>query len=374
MIQGKKEIIERVKKAKPGDPAVYVNMDAIEQLPDEYESTIVEVDFDINRDFANINEGTKKEPVYYPLVPFMNRIAEKRGIVGYGDSIVEALYEEVNISLMEMMDEPKIMKMKVGYIVKKRAAVMMEDGIFKPTEWRAGMYNAWEEANNLWSKEEMYTEGYTKPPKYPPNKYDTKWKRRYHFRQEMDKALGIAESTSWSICIREITGMLTGYKPEYLTEGKFYFAKIRRSKLAIKAETAARLTALSSGKQIESQPQEMLFGPDAQAGQEPVPHEQAMQQSPIEFPTIEPEPVKQEPPPPAPKWEQYIAVVDGYRKENIIPEDAKSALIGAYNWIKKMQDEAETDTGGKWWNQAVQILKTLENVIPEVGRAEHTIY
>jgi hypothetical protein len=371
MIQGKKEIIERVKKAKPGDPAVYVNIDAIEQLPDEYESTIVDVDFDIKRDFTNV--GSESKPSWYPTVFFMNRIADKRGIVGHGKAIIETIYEDVNISLMEMCDEPKIMHMKVGYKITKQGAVLQEDGVFRPCSPRTGMYNVWEECCLLWTKEEMYTEGYTKPNKFP-NKYDTKWKRRNHFQTEMDKALGTADSVAWSKCIRELTGMQTGYTTEDLKEGKLYFAKIRRSKLAIKAETAARLTALSSGKQIESQPQELLFGPDTQAGQESVPHEQAMQQSPIEFPTAEPEPVKQEPPPPAPKWRQYIAVVDVYRKENIIPEDAKSALVGAYNWIKKMQDKAETDTGGKWWNQAVQILKTLESVIPEVGRVEHTIY
>ena len=355
MIQGKKEIIERVKEAKPGDPAVYVNMDAIEQLPDEYESTIVDVDFDIKRDFAFV--GSESKPSWYPTVFFMNRIADKRGIIGHGEAVVEAIYEDVNVSLMEMCDEPRIMHMKVGYKVSKQGAVLQEDGQFRPCSPRTGMYNVWEECCLLWTKEEMYTEGYSKAGKYP-NKYDTKWKRRNHFQSEMDKALGIADSVAWSKCIRELTGMQTGYSTDDLKEGKFYFAKIRRSKLAIKAESAARLSAMSQGKQIERNPQELLFGPTEQK-------EEVVYETKKEI---------FDPPPPEPqktKREIFINLIEAYRKENIIPEDAVETINNVYNWLVKNK-EAENDK--TFWPKAIAILQSLEKVIPEVGRISHTLY
>lgn len=362
MILGKKEIIDRVKNAKPGDPSVYVNMDAIEQLPEEYESTIVDIDYDIQKDFSNV--GTKEKPSWYPTVFFMNNIANKRGIVGYGESIVETIYEDVNISLMEMCADPHIMKMKVGYIVKKQGAVMQEDGVLMPCSPRSGMYNAYQECCLLWTKEEMYTEGYTKENKYS-NKYDTKWKRRNHFQTEMDKALGIADSTAWSKCVRQLTGMQTGYTTADLKEGKFYFSKIRRSKLAIKAESAARLSALSQGKQIDRKPQELLFGPT----ETPAPQNETEQI--IDFP-IEEE-VKKEPDfKSKPKWQQYIELIDHYAKENIIPDDKLETVEGAYKWIDSNKENSEKKE--KYWQRAVTILMELEKVIPDVGKMEHSIY
>jgi len=351
MIQGKQENIDRVKKAKPGDPAVYVNMDAIEQLPDEYESTIVDVDFDIKRDFTNV--GSESKPSWYPTVFFMNRIADRRGIVGHGKAVIETIYEDVNISLMEMCDEPKPMHMKVGYKITKQGAVLQEDGVFRPCSPRTGMYNVWEECCLLWTKEEMYTEGYTKPNKFP-NKYDTKWKRRNHFQTEMDKALGTADSVAWSKCIRELTGMQTGYSTEDLKEGKLYFAKIRRSKLAIKAEAAANLSRISKG--IEApEPAAILFAPTEEPVQEVFPGTEEVKKA---------EPVKS-------KREQFIAVIEAYKAENIIPEDAKVNVEAVYKWLKAFP-KAEDDK--EFWPKAIQILRTLETVIPEVGRIKHDIY
>lgn len=342
-IFGNPETIKRVRDAKAGDIAVHVNMDAIEQLPDEYESTIVEVDYNIEHDFADV--GTESKPSYYPMVHFMNKIAEKRGIEGYGESVIELIYEDVNISLMEISDEPCIMKLKVGYIVKKQGAIMQEDGKMKPSSIRVGMYNAWEECSLLWTKEEMYTEGYAKKGKYPPQ-YATKWKRRYHFKQQIDKALGIADSVAWSKCIRELTGLQTGYKAGDLKEGKFYFAKIRRSKNALKAETAARLSAIAQGHSQIEQKTEQLFGE-----QKPEPEFEA--------------------PKPKDSRLELISILNAYVKEKLITKEVGESVTGLIGWLES-DNKAEDNT--KYWNAAINVLKKVESTIPAEGKIDHKFY
>ena len=53
---------------KPGDPSVYINFDAIADLPDEYEAVITEVLFDpkkLEEFFANV--GSKANPSWMPI-------------------------------------------------------------------------------------------------------------------------------------------------------------------------------------------------------------------------------------------------------------------------------------------------------------------
>jgi len=294
----------------------------------------------------------------------MNIIAAKTGIEGIGEAIVEAVYEDVNISMMEMSENPVIMKMKVGYLVQKRGAFLQEDGKMKPSGLRIGMRNAWEKCCKSWAKEEMYTEGYTKKSQYPP-KYNTKYKRRYHFQSEIDNALGIADSVAWSKCIRELTGMQTGYSTEDLKEGKFYFAKIRRSKLAIKAESAARLSAISKG--INAEKTSLLFGTTEQ--KEVVPDPVPVPESEPNFPKIEffepkVESVKT-------RREQFIDLIEGYQAQNLVPNDAQEPIDAILKWLK---ESSEAEKNIKYWERAIGIMETLEKVIPEVGRIEHSLF
>ena len=355
-IKGKKESIKRVMEAKAGDPSVYVNLEIIDQLPDEYESVIVEIEYDIKKDFTNVGSDTK--PSFYPTVFFMNDIADKCGISGYGKVDNQTIYEEVNESVMEMASTPVIMKRKCGYMVTKVAAALQEDGTLRPGSARTGICNAWQECVNTWTKEEMYTEGYTKDAKYP-SKYDTKWKRRLHFQNALDKAYGMADSKAWSKCVREYTGMQTGYSPEDLKEGKFYFSKIRRSELAIKTEAAARYAGLSQGQQQE--PVNLLFAP-TDTPQEPV----------NRTPPTEPDPFAEDQEPEKTNQEKFIETLESYISNNLIPENFTQYASGVLTWLKKL-DNAETADPGKW-SSGIDRLKNIEAKIPEEGRINHGLY
>lgn len=347
-IKGDEKTIKRILDTKPGDPMVYVNLDAIEQLPDEYEAVAVKVTFDKEKDFTNI--GTELKPSYYPITKLMYDIAEKRGISGVGDIDVQPLYEDVNISDMNMEKTAVLQKMKVGYKVIKQGSVLQEDGTSRLSGPRIGIFNAWDECQKLWVNEEKWTEGYSKKAKYD-NKYDTKWKRKAHFQDLLDKAVGMADTTSWLKCIRECAGLKTGFNSDELAEGAFYFTKIVRSEKAIKAETAAKLLAISHGH-YQSKP---LY-PMA------VPLPEVQEIIPVKI-----EPVEREKDP----REQMISIFCHYIDNDMIPDSQKASIDRLFKWVKTTPECANDE---KLWPKALNCLRQLEETIPEVGRFKHDLY
>jgi hypothetical protein len=354
IINGKQETIKRVREATPGDPSVYISIEAISQLPDDVEAVIVEVPFyqnfandkDEKNSFSNV--GTDTKPSYYPKTNLMYSIAEARGISADPNPLLDPLYEDVNISEMEMAQVPVIQKKKVGYTVKRSGTVIQDDGTTRACS-HIGIFNAWDECTNLWATEEKWTEGYSKKGKYD-NKYQSKWNRRLHFQEQLDKSPRMADSTSWLKCIRDLAGLKTGFTKEDLKEGKFYFAKIRRSEMVRKAETAARLACIAGGvqqQQIES-PYEAPAAP----------------QQPMTVTIVpEPEPV-QDP------RQTFIGNLEVYLLQGLVPADLVDVAGKIKDWLNGHADAVQD----AWWSEAVKRLKAIEDRIPAELRIGHKIY
>ena len=336
---------------QPGDKSVYINFDAIKDLPEEFEAVVTEVKFDpknLAESFSNV--GLNNNPAWQPKVELMYKIAEACGISGGDESETQPMVEEVDINpmLMKPIDAPPTYRrMTVGRSVSKRSSRLMEDGSLLWSSLCTAEYNVWERCMELWSKEESYTEGYKKPAKYD-NKYDNQYKRRAHFDSEMKFAHAKAETKAYVKSIRELAGMPTGYSTADLASGKFVFARIRRSKMVLKMETAARISAISRGQVPQSAP--ALFAPE-----EPIYDD---------IPVTEPdtEHVKKE--------THIVALFEEYLP-NIadlgLAEEAQKTL----DWLKTQEDPKAKP---KFYAKALDNLKRIEDAIPEAFRIQHNLY
>ncbi len=340
----------------PGDKSVYINLDAINDLPDEYEAVITEVHFNSQRleeSFSNV--GSKTQPAWQPKVELMYKIAEACGISGGDVSETEPMVEEVDINpmLMKEMDAPPTYRrMTVGRSVSKRSSRLMEDGTLLWSSLCTAEYNVWERCMELWSKEEIYTEGYSKNGKYD-NKYDNKYKRRAHFDSEMKFAHAKAETKAYVKSIRELAGMPTGFSTGDLESGKFVFARIRRSKSVLKMETAARISAISRG-QTPSQPAApALFGPE-----EPIYNDLPVDETP--------EPEKEK----AVVETHLLAVFEEYLPQ-ISDITLAESVQNAIDWLKKQDDPKSKKA---LYSKALDVLKKVEEHIPEDFQIEHNLY
>lgn len=342
-------------KYTPGDKSVYINFDAIADLPDEYEYVITEVLFDpkkLEDSFANV--GSKNSPSWMPSPKLMYAIAEACGISGSDASETTPIIEEVDINPMLMKgieDKPTYRRMTVGRSVSKRSSRLMEDGSLLWSSLCTSDYNVWERCLELWSKEELYTEGYTKPSQYP-NKYENTYKRRSHFDSEMKFAHAKAETKAHLKTIRELAGLPTGFSTEDLASGKFVFARIRRSKALLKMETAARLQAMSRG--LSGGSSLALFGSDESAYDGlPAPDEV--------------EPVEVE----APKEESKIIFLFKEYLSSIKDKDLKESGEKTLEWL---EGEENPEANESYYKKALANLKAIEDSIPEAFRIEHELY
>lgn len=372
MIKGNPDTITRCRKATPEDKWNHVNFDAIDKLPDEYEAIITEVKFSM-ADFANV--GSKEKPMYMPNPDLMYAIAEACGISGGERSINEPLVEEVDINRVraDLVSPPSITKMVVGRIVKKYSTVIQEDGTERKSSVCAVAYNAFERCCELWSKEEMYTQGYKVAGKYE-NKYQTRWQRQAHLDAEMKFAGQKAETKAHLKTIRELAGLMTGYKAEDLAHGVLVFARIRRSSAVLKMETAARLTALSRGEPTGSAA--MLFGDRIAEIAAPVDH--------VDDKVPEPEKVvwtrdsnemAYRPLPqqglPVSKKQSIIATVSAYLANDVIHPDDLDGAKKIINWAEKVNDPIESS---KYWPGVLDTFRAIESKIPEEGKIHHDLY
>lgn len=359
---GSDNIKNRVESAKPGDASVYVNMDAIRELPDEYEAIISDVSFDPNRLSDSFSDVSGKGDTWLPQTQLMYDIAEANGISGTKDKTNEPIVEEVDINpmLMKPIDAPPTYrKMIVGRRVTKTSAKMTEDGTMRTSSPCTCDYNVWERCKEAWSKEEMYTNGYQKQGQYPP-KYDSMYKRKNHFDSEMKFAQAKAETKAYLKTIRELACMHTGYKTEALKEGRLYFCKIRRSREVIKLETAARINSIANGNKIESKPVPQLFAPETQADDAVV--EEV-------FGGFEAEPIVQEP---ESKRECMILLIKYYQEKALIPAKDREMFELMLKWLEGNNDAESKEAA---WTKAVNNIKKFETSLPKEARAPgHGLY
>lgn len=355
MIKGPAQLVEAARKAPSSDKTVNVNWDLIDQLPEEWEAVASEVAFDFKKDFSDVGSGN-----FMPTPELMYRIAEARGIRGVV-SEHEPIIEEVNISDMYMSDVPAIQRMIVGYRCTKQSEVIEEDGTTRRSSMCTIDYNAFNRCAELWTKEEVYTEGYTKPGKYPP-KYDTRWKRKAHFYAELKFAQQKTETKAHTKTIRELAGMMTGYRQEDLKSGRFVFVKIRRSADVLKLEQAARIDAIRNGTNDGRQAGAALFG--AQQIEAP-----AVEAEPVPPPEPEPEPIFEDHAPapepaaaPISAEQKLVTVLGIYQTKNpvITPEVAE----GVSRVIAYYSEHGGTREGDpERWKKAMAVLKMVESAL-----------
>jgi len=358
---GDPNVIKEARGKPAGDRSVYINWDAIRDLPPQFEVAVTEVKFnpkDLAADFSDVGNGT-----WMPQPHLMYEIAEACGIAGGDTSATEPLIEEVDINdmLMKPLDaEPTYRKMCVGRQVRKFSTRMQEDGTLARSSVCTSAYNVWERCVESWSKEELYTDGYTKAGKYPP-KYDTPRKRKAHFDGEMKFAHAKAETKAHLKTIRELAGLVTGYKAADLASGKLIFAKVRRSREILQAESAARLSALSKGIEAPTVTA-ALFGPSSA---EEVPEDEPIREVEPESPEfdIEPEPAQEQT-----KRKELIATFRHYVNEGLIVPESSESVNNVVAWLEK-DPKAEESTAR--WNKSIEILKYVESKIPEEGRLTH---
>jgi len=278
------------------------------------------------------------------------KIAEAKGISGGENSLNSAIYEDVNLSEMTMESTPKFIKMLTGYQVTKFSTVMGEDGTIRRSSPCTIPYNVWNRCVEMWTKEEMYTEGYSKKGKYP-SRYDTKYKRKNHFYTELKFAQQKAETKAHEKTIRELAGLMTGYRKEDLSSGRLIFAKVRRSREILQAESAARLSALSNGTQ-EQKEQAMLFGPSGGTIE-------MVEDTEPEIEIVTPT-----------NREKLIKALEYYLNEETV--ELNETDTGTVNtMLKWLNDTPDAESNEAYWNKAMGNLKKIESGIPEFTRFEH---
>ena len=382
-IYGDKNTIKKARDAKPGDTISYVNWEAIDELPDEFESRIEKVEFDIENDFDLTGDN-----MYYPHPDLMNRIAEKRGISGTLQSTIETIIEEVNINplLCKKLEDPPIMQKKiVGMRVTKVGFTLEIDGTLKPSLPCTVDFNVWNRCCNEWAKEEEKTNGYDKsiqkampngnvyyelefydkakrktvPYKFFP-KYNTKYKRNAHFEKLKLFDQRNADTKSKNVVVRTVVGMPTGFSEEELKEGYFIVYRICRSREILKLETAANLARISQGGE-PSPAGNALFGKTAVLEIDGAIEDTAE-------PEIEPDPFDMEDVTPTPE-EELLGIFQSY-KVTIKDDKSMDAVIA---WLEKKPDNTATNYQ-RGWDKAIGILKNIEKQIDISQLVDHKFY
>lgn len=364
-IIGDKNTIKMAQEAKAGDNSVLINWDAINELPDEFEVVVTKLQYDKNA-FADIGNGN-----YMPNPELMYKIAEACGISGGDNSISNPITEEIDINPMlckPLTESPTYRKMIVGRSVKKYSERLQEDGTILRSSPCTSEFNVWERCLELWSKEELASNGYkdikTGEYTYFNNKkygdyyivgkytyeakYNTMYKRKAHFDSEMKFAHAKAETKAHLKTIRELAGLTTGFKESDLKRGFLILSKVRRSREILKAESAARLAALSQG--VESH--DLLFGNDIETPALPEPEETIIQE------------------PTQTKREEFISVLTAYIAQDIIAADMQETASKVLDWLQGTEN-AEKE---KFWTASIERLKLIEEKIPEQGQIKHDLY
>ena len=362
-----KNVLEYCQKAKPGNKTVYVNMDAINELPDQFEVVLTELKFDLKQDFSDVGSGN-----FMPTSALMYRVAEATGISGGDDSVTEPVIEEVDINpmlLKGLKAEPTFRKMIVGRRVKKYSTLLQEDGTIRRSSPCTSLFNVWERCLELWSKEEANTKGYDSSIvkhykdgnayyEYTYNKelkkkslnYDTTFKRRAYFNAEMKFAHAKAETKAHSKTIRELAGLMTGYTAADLKEGKFIFSKVRKSKASLGLEQMANLKRISGGGE-PSPSGKLLFAPEEDELNEVA--EDIIDEAEADPFNPEPEDVT------LTDEEKLLGIFQSYEHLEELTEENKILISKCVKWLESNPDK-EAESYPRLWKKVLTRLDTIE--------------
>ena len=367
MINCNKEVMKRIKSAKPGDPSVLVSLEALESLPEIYSATIVSIPFSIpngkesNEDWSVV--ATYPSVMYMPTVNLLSRIADARGVSGLDNGTQKQIIQLVdwNRITMNYSAPPQLVNYPVGYEVVKQGSVLQEDGTERISDPAIIIYNVFERCNELWTKEESATDNYknvtvasngakmyTQYNKQQPCKYDSQAKRLAHLASEMKFAEAKASIKARNLVIRTLCGLQTGYNIDQLRNGCFYIGKILRSNFAIKSEHAARLAGLSKGAVMADNASDELYG---YTGYTEVPEDVIPSETLIETPAEAVTVLDRD---------TVIRKIGKYLEFNLVPSDKKDSAINMLAWLESTPNAEENQ---KFWNRAVDVLAEIESNI-----------
>ncbi|MBQ5472484.1 MAG: hypothetical protein IIT58_10865 [Treponema sp.] len=367
MINCNKDVLKRIKSAKPGDPSVLVSLEALESLPEIYSATIVSIPFSIP-DGKNSNEdwsvvATYPNVMYMPTVNLLSRIADARGVSGLDNGTQKQIIQLVdwNRITLNYSAPPQLVNYPVGYEVVKQGSVLQEDGTERISDPAIIIYNVFERCNELWTKEESATDNYknvtvssngtklyTAYNKQQACKYDSQAKRLAHLASEMKFAEAKASIKARNLVIRTLCGLQTGYNIEQLKSGCFYIGKILRSNFAIKSEHAARLAGLSKGAVMADNASDELYG---YTGYTEIPEDvtpgETLIETPAEAVTIL-------------DRDTVIRKIGKYLEFNLVPNDKKDSAVNMLAWLESAPNAEENQ---KFWNRAIDVLAEIESNI-----------
>lgn len=367
MINCNKDVLKRIKSAKPGDPSVLVSLEALESLPEIYSATIVSIPFSVpngkesNEDWSVV--ATYPNVMYMPTVNLLSRIADARGVSGLDNGTQKQIIQLIdwNRITLNYSAPPQLVNYPVGYEVVKQGSVLQEDGTERISDPAIIIYNVFERCNELWTKEESATDNYknvtvssngtklyTAYNKQQPCKYDSQAKRLAHLASEMKFAEAKASIKARNLVIRTLCGLQTGYNIEQLKNGCFYIGKILRSNFAIKSEHAARLAGLSKGAVMADNASDELYG---YTGYTEIPEDVTPSETLIETPTEAVTVLDRD---------TVIRKIGKYLEFNLVPSDKKDSAVNMLAWLENTPNADENE---KFWTRAKEVLAEIESSI-----------
>lgn len=367
MINCNKDVLKRIKSAKPGDPSVLVSLEALESLPEIYSATIVSIPFSVpngkesNEDWSVV--ATYPNVMYMPTVNLLSRIADARGVSGLDNGTQKQIIQLVdwNRITLNYSAPPQLVNYPVGYEVVKQGSVLQEDGTERISDPAVVVYNVFERCNELWTKEESATDNYknvtvssngiklyTAYNKQQACKYDSQAKRLAHLASEMKFAEAKANIKARNLVIRTLCGLQTGYNIEQLRNGCFYIGKILRSNFAIKSEHAARLAGLSKGAVMQDNASDELYG---YTGYTEIPEDVTSSETLIETPTEAVTVLDRD---------TVIRKIGKYLEFNLVPSDKKDSAVNMLAWLENTPNAEENE---KFWTRAKEVLAEIESSI-----------
>jgi hypothetical protein len=374
-IKGSPGLLEKVRKATPFNTNIHVNLEALEELPEQFDAVLKAVYFDpkdLEKDFTKISGK------YMPKTQLMYDIAEARGVSGSNFYIAKDEYQEVNVNPMfckSLLDQPNMRIIHTGCSSTKQAVVTEEDGTESTGAPCTVVDSFWNECLKIWAKEEEATQGYdpsivingeytyynkkvtgkhyfVQNGQYKnaaPVKYDTEWKRRSFYESQKDLSQNMAQTKSWLKCIREKAGLITAYDPKDLQTGELIFSKIVKSSASLKMESLANLSAIEKGVN-NTKDQDLLFGTGkseiknvSETVPEPIKKEETIQEPDLEVTPVE----------------EAIAEIECALKANPYLDAAfKTKLESIVGWLKE-NPEAHTSNN---WGMVETDLETLREM------------
>lgn len=367
MINCNKDVLKRIKSAKPGDPSVLVSLEALESLPEIYSATIVSIPFSVpngkesNEDWSVV--ATYPNVMYMPTVNLLSRIADARGVSGLDNGTQKQIIQLIdwNRITLNYSAPPQLVNYPVGYEVVKQGSVLQEDGTERISDPAIIIYNVFERCNELWTKEESATDNYknvtvasngakmyTAYNKQQACKYDSQAKRLAHLASEMKFAEAKASIKARNLVIRTLCGLQTGYNIEQLKNGCFYIGKILRSNFAIKSEHAARLAGLSKGAVMADNASDELYG---YTGYTEIPEDVTPSETLIETPTEAVTVLDRD---------TVIRKIGKYLEFNLVPSDKKDSAVNMLAWLENTPNAEENE---KFWTRAKEVLAEIESSI-----------